>query len=451
MKKEAFYFSLQVFILPAFLFLGVSSDAFAQAPAYRDMGGITASVVEKMIAATNSEDDKKAISNYLQNYQFARWLDNRFEAELPQFRDDLLKRVIGPVVNRNEPAAQPHLDTVFKFFRGQVTGSGNPPVRRFNALLLITELEQHRTSAKDVVPYSPATDFLVTIMNTKNAPDYLKVAALRGLRDHAAMNMDNAKRPALALIFAEYAFVVPKPEEKESGEVIWMRELAIEGLGLLGNPGAKGENVDQLLEIVSHPMYPLETRLAAASAIFSFSLGDGKTGKSSAWDVYQGVAKFAAEALTKEYTRQVTFRRGVVSGYESISATSSTRLDTTPMSPEETALQLRSLRQRVKAVAGPMYEALNINGPSGLERKLSASERATADKISKKMKDIRDMYDQMGENKKSTGSESAELASRPRDLKFEDERAKLGNQLKALYTILKLEPGPLETRKPRTR
>jgi hypothetical protein len=110
----------------------------------------------------------------------------------------------------------------------------------------------------------------------------VKLAALQGLFRHcyASTNQqdgtplsynsqpvmsdeDRAKVVALLTTWAK----MPSPTGRNPSAHAWMREVAVNSLAALKQPGANGEIAKTLVEIVSNPDEPLEVRLVATRAL----------------------------------------------------------------------------------------------------------------------------------------------------------------------------------------
>ena len=143
---------------------------------------------------------------------------------------------------------------------GIATSGSFPPASRLNAMLLIADLnttEGRRTKPK---PSAKAAAFMTAVVGSKKYPQYLRIAALNGLRRHAACDAIRSSKTlqAVVIILKEAPTSDLQPEA-----LIWQRRLAIETLGLMKTPVVAKHVAPILLDKDE----PLELRCAAAEAL----------------------------------------------------------------------------------------------------------------------------------------------------------------------------------------
>ncbi|MDO4551111.1 MAG: hypothetical protein Q4C96_07655 [Planctomycetia bacterium] len=312
------------------------------------------------------------------------WKDSSNELQLPSKREELIKKL--ETDQKIDAAKSKKLldEKLFPAFRSIIGKQENSPVLQYNTLLLITRFEQ-----EPKVPYAPATDLLLTVMKSSRVSEYLKIGALQGLNSHI-LRIPDSKKKEIEPIFRQYAFTDWKKDELAG--TTWMRELALKGIGLLKNPGNKGENVDALMKIITSKDYPMETRMIAAVAMSRLTVTQQTLGKQKAYDIYNGMTNLAVEALTREFQHPVIFS-DVLPGMSSSQLQMEESLEVSPTDKEKNLLANRSVRQRVKSVASPLYEALNLPQDHSLVKLFSNSERAEYQKIVRTLGAIRRKYD----------------------------------------------------------
>lgn len=437
MKKPAILNRISFFLTVA-LVLSVASQAHAQIE-FTDLSKRQSDVINRLNAGITTAEDRTLVTQYFQNYELGRWLLRDVEVNIPDYREklsDILTRLLGS----NQESAKLGADLVLQGVKKLISDRQTSLVVKYNAVLLAGQLCEARES-NSLTAYVAAHDFLVQILSQKNSPAYLKVAALQSLRLQAGRNLPTAKRQALAPIFAGYAFVPWK--SNELAEVTWMRELGIEGLGILRATGTNGEYTDKLVAIMedSKSGIPMETRLAAATALSRFAQPGGKK---KPLEIYESIAKLTAEALTLEYKRELKLQRGILPG-QKVQRTAFA--PSAELTPEQEMAQVRSLRQRVMGVAIPMIRALNVN-QSALAKSLSTADQEWARLILRELNDLKKSMDRLGAAPKGAGRDperesNFNLSDLTKALKYDVIRAEVGDHLAKLYRHLKMDPAAL--------
>ncbi len=443
MKRPASFFLFSIFaaaIMGAAAFFSPAA-VHAQAIPYENLAKQNREVINKLSAGVSSPEDRTQVTKYFQNYELGRWLLRDAEVSIPDYRDELIKMLV-PVLSANQESAKLAAGTILAGAKKLVSDNELSPVIKYNAVLLAGELCEAR-DGNVLTPYEPANDYLVQLITADAVPAYLKVAALNGLRLHAGRNLAAAKKQALVPIFAKYAFVDWKAGEP--AEVTWMREVGIEGLGVLRAAGPGGDYTDKLVAIIANeqPGYPMEMRLAAATAVSRFT---HPSGKKKPLEIYEAVAKFTVEAITREYKREWKLQRGVLPG-QKVKKTAYDSVLT--LTPEQEMTLIRSLRQRVMAIAEPMSVALYVNPSSPnatpLGKSLSTTEQEWARQVMTGLQKLCTSMERVGAKPKRPVAESATGGRVAVEIpKFSAVREELAETLAPLYRTLKLNPANLK-------
>ncbi len=176
---------------------------------------------------------------------------------------------------------------------GIATSNSLPPASRLNAMLLVADLnttEGKRTAPK---PSAKAGAFMTTVVGSKKYPQYLRIAALNGLRRHAACGAIKSSKTlqAVAGILKEQPASDMQPEA-----LIWQRRLAIETLGLMKAPVVAKYVAPILLDKDA----PLELRCAAAEALGRLKF---QAGSKTVANAIAPVGAVAVAACLKEVER----------------------------------------------------------------------------------------------------------------------------------------------------
>ncbi|MDO4576065.1 MAG: hypothetical protein Q4D98_12730 [Planctomycetia bacterium] len=452
-------------ILFSVVVLGILGS-FVPAWGQRDLSGQRTRVVEFLTQAYGSQakagtkvdpEEEKVAKAYF-DWQITRWTQDDKDIEIPYYRDELLK--IYRQLGEDDKSLALANGQVVPILKKYINSPEQEMIVRYNAVILLGDLNEKQVSGGKPVPLADARKTLDTLLKGKDTEPAIRVAALRGLVRHAGANIPDAEKERLAGVFDTYAFVKPPETGVDPPEVIWMRDLALQGLAAAGASGAKGERVEKLLTIVStQDLYDLDTRTRAAQALGRMTkLTPAMLGKArKPMQVYEMVAQLAAEALTAENHRKYRLRSGVMEGFES----RATARYAETMSPEENAMQIRSLRQRTKAVAVVFYDVLNPTR-SQLFAMLSTSEKTKAQKIARKLRDIRDKFDKVGETKEKTQKEKDRERERnpegdmmerytptDQELSFEKLQMDMEKELGLLYDLLQMDKSGLELKKRR--
>lgn len=329
------------------------------------------------------------VSDGFGNYLKVTWGNPDNETRLPEYRGALLKYLKD---SEGQKGAPDLLALVFKTMKGYAEDEKAEKILRLNALLVIGELNAS-VSNDGFVPLPESKAVLLAFWNkTLESDTYLRVVALKGLVRYAAGKSAPTDKKELGPAFLKMASVKSKGDgTPEAPEVIWMRMTAIEGLGNLGDPTA----APLLLGIIADDEnFDIPTRTVAAVAFSKLQKLDEKSlGNVKPGDAVRSLGILAAQSLAVEYDRKFKLQRGL-EGEEARFTRGMAA--TTQMDDEQNALMTLSLRRRVKAVAS-VFSGI-LNGNSNLLPLLkSKADRELLDKLTKSLRSINSMYDEIGQ------------------------------------------------------
>lgn len=406
----------------------------------KEPSGLRNSVMEILVKGPVSEEERQDVRKFFVDFHLHRWGLEECYTYIPNYREDLQK-ILKTIGNQDGQGYSLLVRMLFETLKEYVDDPELAQVVRYNAVLTIGELNQTQTGNKPT-PLPDARKYLEALLKSSKTELYLKIAALKGLVRHADSQGSDAEKNALANLFDTYAFAPPSPKGVEAAEVIWMRDLALQGLGYVGNPGAKGERVGKLLSIIQADKdYSLETRTLAAIALTQMRITVAHLGKTKPMAVADALFKLAAESLTNELHRHYSLRKGVLEGYENRQTLRAANMEM--LSPEENSIQIRSLRQRTKFVAKRFADAMDPNKTAVAQLLTTNSDKASYTKIYKKLRDIRDMYDKIGVTNPKKGKESENpepvSASSSQELQYVKLHSNLEKQLQTFYDLLGLD------------
>ena len=261
----------------------------------------------KSILSGKSPMDKEAVK-YLTYYfrdHICYGLTNlQNGGEFGKWRTEMQKLFAGA---RSNPARKQAVGIVAKYTGAIADSSKFHPMARYNAILMLSELnsvEANRSTKSPPIPNRKAYDRLVTYINPKQ-PDEIRMAALVGLMRHAELGTHpNSKSPlpsANRQPLADAALKILTQKEPAEGRSAdaheWMRRRAADVLGRLGEIGANGTVVNSLFETMLSPDVSTAIRCACAEALGRMDISKSPlTGDKLA----AGLGKLAADCSTEE-------------------------------------------------------------------------------------------------------------------------------------------------------
>ena len=460
------------------LALGACTSVYAQSEdKKRDVLDNRNMVIAKIVAGL-SDADKKTVDEFLTAH-FERWNVEENEIYIPYYRADL-QELLKKVVNRKGKGYADAVGMIFAKLQG--LSKSEVFIVRYNALLMMGELDQSQEAGAVAVPLAAARKELIAALKDPKIEPASKIAILRGLVRHAGLEIKPEEKKELASFFDAYAFV--EITAKTTDDILWMQELALKGIGNAGDPGAKGERIAKLYEIITTPTerdmeteYKIKTdekknkpdeksvrlvsraRTAAALALASLK-ADAKAfaaAKVAPLDAVKAIAGLAADALTTECKRHYTLQKGRLSFNESRSGVArlgSQSGSEVQMDPQENIEQIRSLRQRTKAVAEPFYTALSPKKTNWDALLTSAVDKKFCRDTYKAIAKIYELYDRTGfikpkkddkKPKKDPGetTKPQQDVLPPKEITYNDLQEDLLGELRGLYELLGRDKTPL--------
>lgn len=497
---QLFQYSLSCVVL--FLLFVSTSAVYGQSDAKELRSKEVIDIVAKGMSEAN---DKKKVGGYLDAF-FDMWNDEANLVNLPYYRTTMLE-MLKKISNQSNSAYRPFVDMVYSRALEQ-TKSKNFVVK-YNALLLLGELNESQEPGKLAVPYAAARDELLKVLNTKvaapaeAAPEKaapaeaadgeaapakessksgnlqqsqqvaLKIAAMRGLTRHAnrKLQISSDAKKKLLEAFDEYAFSAEAAEnaasedgknavstaDQDSSLAEWLRELAIQGIGDIGDAGAKGARINKLYNILTKSQrYSFETRMAAAVALSKLNMEVTFFTEAKPMEVITAIAKMAAEAMKYEcIDRRYSLKKST--GDVALATKKEEKSDDiVPITSEEQEIQIRFLRQRMKYLASTFSTALSRSEKNPWERLLDNNDKEKYAKIAKAFRTINETcdYDAFEKTtKKDRNSANEESAKKMQDstLTYELAQERLLKELKVLYGVLGMDASGLKVPKVKTK
>lgn len=224
--------------------------------------------------------EQTAFDAYYTTYFFPLWSDPaNFESITPEsragkdeakLRSDLRRELGVDFKTAKTGQVHQHLSALAVENLGKVAKGNYHPVSRFNAVLMIGDLNQAepaRTSDSPV-PLAAALPVLLDAFKDPKQIDVVKIAALRGLIRHSSLGIADQQARDTSLLPAVLTLVTTRvsPDRTADGQ-IWMRVLGIEVLANVRTVGPKGEVTKALTEVAAEPEGPLAVRCEAAKAL----------------------------------------------------------------------------------------------------------------------------------------------------------------------------------------
>jgi len=234
--------------------------------------------IAKILRSGNlSPDTQKQLDAYYAKYVFPRWTMAASHAvlsarDLPrsQLRNEFNMARSGPVYN--------HLVSLaMGFLRPAVADPTLHPVVRYNAILMIGDLDTAVAAPGTRAAVTPLPEGLTVLLEALNDPkqiDAVRVGALQGLVRHAVAGIGDPQiRDKQVVPVLLQIAIAPVPPGRSLEGHAWMRKLAVDALGNLGMPGAGGAIAKTLANIAGSQdaatgkLDPFLVRRAAAEAL----------------------------------------------------------------------------------------------------------------------------------------------------------------------------------------
>jgi hypothetical protein len=199
---------------------------------------------------------------------------------------DQRKRFLTDVAAAKDAAMHSYLiNLAFSTMRQVVQDNGFHPAARYNAMLLIIQLNDQEANTLGAAqtlpePMRPALQFILQQYQTADT-DEIKIAALLGLSRH--LEWDNYKQAGSAPIPAGLKTTILKelialaetkdvPPTREPEVHSWMRRRAVEALTLACATKSDAEIAAAMERILKDESNPINVRLAVAMALGRMSL-----------------------------------------------------------------------------------------------------------------------------------------------------------------------------------
>ncbi|MGA2502115.1 MAG: hypothetical protein ABSH20_30595 [Tepidisphaeraceae bacterium] len=175
------------------------------------------------------------------------------------------------------------------------------PVVRVNAMLALGELNGRAATLGGAAPLPGALPILLATVQDKQQLDGIRIVALEGLVRHAGYQAPGSPTAnKVNSLFWTIAKTADEPGRSADGQT-WARALAIEGLGIMRNPGPNGEIAKLLGMIAGDANVPTLVRIAAARALGNLNYQDVKNLR--AGELAAQLAQLAIDITERELTR----------------------------------------------------------------------------------------------------------------------------------------------------
>ncbi len=197
----------------------------------RQNRGPVFTLISSPTPAPLSADDRRLLTDYLTKYQFPLFsqTDELSIGKLHEERNRFQSQFLwGPA---NGPVRQAINQIVFAEAQKLISGNFHPAVK-YNAVLLLGSIDERKSDVVSAnaksVPYKPATDALLQLVNNPNLDETLKVGAWIGLKRHV---QNGATDPGIATA----ALAAAAPQASDDDGRLWIRHQSLEILTLLGH------------------------------------------------------------------------------------------------------------------------------------------------------------------------------------------------------------------------
>lgn len=257
--------------------------------------GIVTDLREKNFGTIDAPQFEEYFNDYFLQ-QFAQTPESRSLGEL---RIELRNQYFG--TGRSGPPYTRLNELTFAFMRAILAGDFDMDIK-YNAMMVIADLnESEGDIGAKPKPYSPALDLMIKVYRSPKAPDFLRIPALLGITRHAELHssypMSATQRETIMRAMVDLLNERKPPENRNAEAQAWLRRMAAQILGNMGEPGmaANGTDIAKLLWATMRDAKddnPWSVRFAAAQA-----LGDLKLPTGEKLDV-QGMCVDALDLLT---------------------------------------------------------------------------------------------------------------------------------------------------------
>ena len=223
------------------------------------------------VLTTGFAGDRKVFDDYYDKYALARWTIDK-PHELANFRKELSTDLKTAAVR--DANVHRELGSKILAYMGKLVQGNFHPAVRVNAMLMIGELNATEDKKSPAPLPAALTDSLLPAVSDARQLDAVKVAALIGIVRHAKLGIvAAADRDAVREKMRALAAAKTPPDSAADGRA-WMRALAAETLGAIGQTGNAGDVVKALAVMVDDSGLSLATRCIAAEALSKLDYSD---------------------------------------------------------------------------------------------------------------------------------------------------------------------------------
>ena len=226
--------------------------------------------------------------------------------EFGKWRIEIQKNLAGA---RSKQARNQAVSIIAKYAGGIAKSPKFHPMSRFNAVLLLSDLNQSEGNrstkpATPPVPYKKVYDTLVKYLDPR-VPEEIQMASLIGLMRHAELGTHPDQRTPLPAadqkLLADAALKILMQKEPAKGRSAdgheWMRRRSADVLGRLGAIGPDGAVATTLFETMLAADTSMGIRCACAEALGRMDLSKSKL---SSDKMAAGLGKLAADCSAEE-------------------------------------------------------------------------------------------------------------------------------------------------------
>ncbi|MDA7950970.1 MAG: hypothetical protein MPJ24_05720 [Pirellulaceae bacterium] len=218
-------------------------------------------------------------TGYLRDYRIAQMtqFDEATLAELPEFRRKFLKETVL-LVGITEARHQEVVDLAFNELKVIAVENYHPAVK-YNAISLIGDLHQtegqkNGSTRSAPVPYQPATDFLISLLQSPSSSEADKIAALRGIWTHSMYHhtleaKDQIPSATVQAISTEMTKILDSQPASEISQSVheWKQRRAISTLAAIGETGGGNAVFNRLRNLMNDKNSSLPIRLEALEGV----------------------------------------------------------------------------------------------------------------------------------------------------------------------------------------
>jgi hypothetical protein len=214
---------------------------------------------------------------------------------LPEMREELKKVFFRVATNRQ---AHDRLNSLALNAMGHIAAGNYHPVARYNAMLVIADLNQDEASQ---APYKPALQWLVGAARSNQVPDGVRVAALLGVLRHAKAGIDANMMKTVTGAMEQIVRDAKIPATRSRDGHDWLRRRALEALAAVyqkTEPPADGSFLKLLETVLAETDSTMEFRAEAVKALLTVKIVAPKD--FDATKLVTGVGGVAVDAYHKE-------------------------------------------------------------------------------------------------------------------------------------------------------